>query len=131
MSTAENKALIRRVFDEALNAGELSLLDQLFADDFVDNATPEQRPGPRGVKDYFRAVRTGFPDMRVTIDDLLAEGDKVVVRTTWRGTHLGPYEGIAPTGKTVARTMIQIFRVADGKIQEEWSEGGSLSEQVV
>jgi steroid delta-isomerase-like uncharacterized protein len=131
MSTAENKALIRRVFDEALNAGNLSLLDRLFADDFVDNATSEQRPGPRGVKDYFRAVRTGFPDMHVTIDDLLAEDDKVVVRTTWRGTHQGMYEGITPTGKTVVRTMIQIFRVADGKIQEEWSEGGSLSELVV
>jgi|SRR5579884_420783 steroid delta-isomerase-like uncharacterized protein len=131
MSAAENKALIRRVFDEALNAGNLSLLDRLFADDFVDNATPEQRTGPQGVKDYFRAVRTGFPDMRVTIDDLLAEDDKVVVRTTWRGTHLGPYEGIAPTGKTVTRTMIQIFRVANGKIQEEWSEGGSLSELII
>ena len=130
MSTAENKALMRRVFDEALNAGHLSLLEQLFASDFVDNATPEQLPGPQGVRDYFQAVRVGFPDMRVTIDDLLAEGDKVIVRTTWRGTHLGTYEGIAPTGKTVVRTMIQIFRVANGKIQEEWSEGGSLSELV-
>lgn len=131
MSTAENKALIRRVFDEALNAGKLSLLDQLFASDFVDNATPEQRPGPQGVKDYFQSVRTGFPDMQVTIDDLIAEGDKVVVRTTWRGTHTGTYEGIAPTGKAITRTMIQIFCVADGKIQEEWSEGGSLSELII
>lgn len=130
MSTAENKALIRRVFDEALNAGNLPLLDQLFASDFVDNATPEQIPGPQGVKAYFQSVRTGFPDMRVTLDDLIAEGDKVVVRTTWRGTHTGTYEGIVPTGKTVTRKMIQIFRVADGKIQEEWSEGGSLSELI-
>lgn len=127
MTPGENKALMRRVFDEALNAGKLSLLDQLFADDFVDNATPEQIPGPQGVRDYFKAIRTGFPDMHVTIDDLLAEGDKVVVRTTWHGTHLGTYEGIAPTGKIVIRTMIQIFRVAHAKIQEEWSEGGSLS----
>ena len=128
MSTQEKKALIRRVFDDALNRGELSLLDQLFASNFVDNATPEQIPGPQGVRDYFQAVRTGFPDMHVTIDDLLAEGDKVVVRTTWSGTHQGIYEGIAPTGRAVSRTMIQIFRVADSKIQEEWSEGGSLSE---
>lgn len=131
MSTIENKALIRRVFDDALNAGNLSLLDLLFVSDFVDNATPAQLPGPQGVKDYFQSVRTGFPDMHVTIDDLIVEGDKVVVRTTWRGTHTGPYEGIASTGKAVTRTMIQIFRVADGKIQEEWSEGGSLSELIV
>ncbi len=128
MSVEENKALIRRVFDEALNAGKLSLLDQLFASDFVDNATPEQLPGPQGVRNYFQAVRTGFRDMHVTIDDLLAEGDKVVVRTTWRGTHLGTYEGIAPTGRAINRTMIQIFRVAEGRIQEEWSEGTGLSE---
>jgi steroid delta-isomerase-like uncharacterized protein len=128
MSLEENKTLLHRVFDEALNAGNFSLLDQLFAGDFVDNATPEQLPGPRGVRDYFQAVRTGFPDMHVTIDDLLAEDDKVVIRTTWRGTHLGSYEGIAPTGKPVTRTMIQIFRVADNKIQEEWSEGASLSD---
>lgn len=131
MSTAENKALIRRVFDEALNAGNLSLLDQLFASDFVDNATPEQLPGPQGVRDYFQSVRTGFPNMHVTIDDLLADDDKVMVRTTWGGTHQGTYEDIAATGKAITRTMIQIFRVANGKIQEEWSEGGSLSELVV
>ncbi|HLI08464.1 MAG TPA: ester cyclase [Ktedonobacteraceae bacterium] len=128
MTLEENKALLRRVFDEALNGGNFSLLDRLFAEDFVDNATPDQLPGPRGVRDYFQAVRAGFPDMRVIIDDLLAEGDKVVVRTTWRGTHLGSYEGIAPTGKTVSRSMIQIFRVSANKIQEEWSEGGSLSD---
>ena len=128
MSPAENKALIRRVFDEAMNAGNLSLIDELFAPDFVDNATPEQVAGPMGVKDYFQAVRAGFPDMRVSIDDLLAEGDKVVIRTTWRGTHSGPYESTTPTGKSVTRTMMQIFRIAGSKIQEEWNEGKGLLE---
>jgi predicted ester cyclase len=126
MSPEENKALIRRVFNEALNTGNLSVIDELFAPTFVDNATPEQVAGPIGVKDYFQAVRSGFPDMHVSIEDLIAEGDKVVVRTIWRGTHSGAYEGIAPTGKPVARTMIQIFRIANGKICEEWNEGMGL-----
>ena len=128
MTSEENKTLIRRVFDEALNGGNLSVVDELFAPDFVDNSTPEQVSGPVGVKDYFHAVRAVFPDMHLSIDDLIAEGDKVVVRTTWRGTHTGPYEGIIPTGKPVIRTMIQIFRIANGRIQEEWNEGEGLIE---
>ena len=126
MTAEENKALIRRVFDEALNGGNLSVIDELFASNFVDNATPEQVAGPIGVKAYFQAVRAGFPDMHVSIDDLIAEADKVVIRTTWRGTHTGWYEGIAPTNKPVTRTMIQIFRIASGKIREEWNEGMEL-----
>lgn len=126
MSAEENKAIVRLVFEEALNRGNLDIIDALFAADFVDRSTPDQTPGPGGVKDYFTAVRSGFPDMHVTIDDLIAEGARVVVRTTWRGTHTGIYEGVSPTGQQVARTMIQIFTVANGKIVEEWNEGGSL-----
>ncbi|HET9922436.1 MAG TPA: ester cyclase [Ktedonobacteraceae bacterium] len=126
MPAEENKALIRRIFDEALNEGNLSLVDELFSPDFVDNATPEQPAGPTGVKAYFQAVRTGFPDIQVTIDDLIAEGDKVVVRTTWHGTHQGHYEGVAPTHRTANRTMIQIFRIASNRVQEEWNEGQGL-----
>jgi steroid delta-isomerase-like uncharacterized protein len=126
MSTQENKALIRQVFEEAVNQGNLAVVDALFSPDFVDHSTPDQVPGPEGVKSYFASIRASFPDMYVTIDDMIAEGDKVVVRTTWRGTHQGEYEGIAPTGKQVARTLIQIFRIEGGQILEEWNEGESL-----
>ncbi len=131
MSAEENKALIQRIFDEALNEHNLSVVDELFAADFVDNATPEQAAGPGGVKAYFQAVRTGFPDMHVTIEDLIAEGDKVVVRTTWHGTHQGHYEGVAPTNKPGSRTLIQIFRIASNRVQEEWNEGQGLLEGIV
>jgi predicted ester cyclase len=126
MSTEENKTLIHRVYDEGFNQGNLTVVDEVFHPHFVDRSTPDQPPGIDGVKEYISMVRTGFPDIAITIEDLIATEDKVVVRTTWRGTHLGVYEGIAPTSRQVTRTMIQIFRVVDGKLYEEWSEGESL-----
>lgn len=125
-----NKALIRLLFEEAIHRGNLAIVDQVFSADFVDHSTPEQPAGPQGVKDYFTLIRTGFPDMRVALDDVIAEGDRVAVRTTWRGTHLGTYEGVAPTGRQAARTLIQVFRMIDGRIVEEWNEGGGLLDSV-
>jgi steroid delta-isomerase-like uncharacterized protein len=121
-----NKALLRLLFEEALHQGNLAIIDQIFAPAFVDHSTPDQPTGPAGVKDYFNQIRSGFPDMRVVLEDLIAEKDRVVVRTSWRGTNLGTYEGVPPTGRRVTRTLIQIFRVVDGQIVEEWNEGGSL-----
>jgi len=129
--TEANKALIRRLFEEGFHSGKLVVVDEIFHPNFVDRSTPEQPPGTEGVKDYISMVRTGFPDISITIEDLVAEEEKVVVRTTWRGTHLGEYEGIAPTGKQVTRSMIQIFHVKDGKLLEEWSEGESLRQQIL
>ena len=122
-----NKALIRRLFEEGFHSGKLAVVDGIFHPNFVDRSTPEQPPGTEGVKDYISMVRTGFPDISITIEDLVAEEERVVVRTTLRGTHLGEYEGIAPTSKQVTRSMIQIFHVKDGKLLEEWSEGKGLS----
>lgn len=126
MPSEANKVLMRRLFEEGFNSGKLAVVDEIFHPDFVDRSTPEQPPGKEGVKDYISMVRTGFPDISITIEDLVAEEDKVVVRTTWRGSHLGEYEGIAPTGKQVTRSMIQIFHVREGRLLEEWSEGESL-----
>jgi predicted ester cyclase len=122
---------MRRLFEEGFHSGKLVVVDEIFHPNFVDRSTPEQPPGTEGVKDYISMVRTGFPDISITIEDLVAEEERVVVRTTWRGTHLGEYEGIAPTGKQVTRSMIQIFHVKDGKLLEEWSEGESLSQQIL
>ena len=118
MSLEENKELIHQVIEVIINQGNLNAIDDVFAPDFVDRSTQEQVPGPEGVKQFFLAVRADFPDLRVSIDDLIAEGDKVVIRTTWRGTR--------PSGQQAARTMIQIFRLADSKITEEWNEGEGL-----
>ena len=131
MSAEANRTLIKHVYTEGFNQGILSVVDELFASHFLDRSTPNQEPGTEGVKAYIRAVRAGFPDIAVTIEDLIATEERVVVRTTWRGTHLGAYENLTPTGKQVTRTMIQIFRVEDGKLCEEWSEGESLGQQII
>ena len=123
MSVDDNKAIIRRVFDEALNQGKLELVDELFNSDFVDHSTPEQATGPTGVKDFFSSVRSSFPDIHVTIDDMIAEGSKVVVRTTWYGSQQRRETDNDPTGKQGRGTLIQIFRLENGQIVEEWNEG--------
>ncbi len=121
MPAEANKALMRRLFEEGFHSGKLAVVDEIFHPNFVDRSTPEQPPGTEGVKDYISMVRTGFPDISITIEDLVAEEESVVVRTTWRGTYLGE----------VTRSMIQIFHVKDGKLLEEWSEGESLSQQIL
>ncbi|MBE3558406.1 MAG: ester cyclase [Ktedonobacteraceae bacterium] len=124
----ENKTVVRLLFEDAINSGQLELLDTLFSPDFVDHSTPDQPPGPAGVKTYLQDVRAGFPDLCVAIEDLFAEGERVAVRTSWRGTHRGLYAGKAPTGRQAIRTLIQIFRVSGGKIVEEWNAGHGLLE---
>ncbi len=131
MSAEKNQELIRSLFAEGFNLGNLAVVDNVFDPHFVDRSTPDQFPGIQGVKDYIAVLRVGFPDLNVTIEDLIATEDKVAVRTTWRGTHQGIYEGIPPTGKRATRTMIQIFRVSAGKLIEEWSEGEGLRHQLL
>src|SRR5579863_780857 len=103
MSILALKALMQRLYEEVFNRGDISVVDELFSPTFRDNSTPAQSPGLEGVKGYVAAVREGFPDIHVTIEDMIAEADTIAVRTVWRGRHLGIYEGIAPTGKHVAR----------------------------
>ena len=130
MATLEEqyKHLVYRVYDEAFNRGKLETIDDVFSPVFIDQSTPEQEAGRAGVREYVQLVRTGFPDLHVKIEDILAEGKKVAVRTVWQGTHTGSYEGIAPTGKKVARSLLQIFRVQDGLLTEEWNEGVGLAD---
>ena len=118
--------LIIQLYDEVFGRGRLELIEQLFAPTFIDHSTPEQPAGTAGVAAYALAVRTGFPDLEISIDDLVVEGNTIAVRTTWRGTHLGMYEGVAPSGKKAQRTLMQFFRIADGLLAEEWNEGQSL-----
>ena len=126
MSIEANKAVIRTLYEKIFNEGQVAIVDELFSPQFVDHSTPEQETGSAGVKAYIEQVRRGFPDMHVTIEDIFAEDERVAVRTTWHGTHLGMYEGVAATGKHIERTMMQIFFIRDGKIVEEWNEGAGL-----
>ena len=122
MSTEQNKALVRRLMEEVFDRGNISLIDELFAPDFVEHEElPPGIPTDReGVKQLSLMLRSAFPDLKATIDDLLAEGDKVAARMTWRGTHKGEFMGIPPTGKSVSVGVIDVVRFAGDKFVEHW-----------
>jgi len=124
MSTEANKALIRRFYDEVTNGRNLAALDELLAPNFAGFtvAGAEYGQNREEFKQMLSTMLNAFPDHHQTIHDWIAENDKVVTRWTVQGTHQGEYAGIAPTGKTVKITGIDIFRVVDGKIVEVWAE---------
>ena len=128
MSTEENKAIVLRHYEE-LNKGNVDIVDELYAPDFVGYITglPEPVRGRQAQKSLVAAFFTAFPNLHETAEELIAEGDKVVIRESYRGTHKGDFLGIPPTGKQVAFTSIDIYRIADGKIVEVWSQIDLLS----
>ena len=120
MSAEENKALVRRLV-EAWNTRSWGVLDELMAPDCVDHyALPGQKPGREGYREAQISVTNAFPDIKFTIEDMIAEGDKVVVRLTCSGTNRGEILGIAPTNKRVTVPEISIWRIVGGKFVEEW-----------
>ena len=118
--TTDSKSLVRRMYEEAWNQGRLEVIDEICAADYVGIGPYGNEIGPEAVKRGVASRRKGFPDIRVTIDDLIAEGDKVVAHLTFRGTHEGEFQGIQATGKKVTWSGIWIYRVADGKFVERW-----------
>ncbi len=121
MSTEDNKALIRRFYEEVFNKRNLAALDEFYALDHVDHTLPPGLPtSPGGTKQAIAVMLEGFPDLHVTIEDMIAEGDKVVTRFTTHGTQQGTLGSIPPTGKQVAVTTIEITRIANGRIVEDW-----------
>jgi steroid delta-isomerase-like uncharacterized protein len=123
----ENKALMRRELEEVWNKHNPDAVDEIYAPDFVNHSAPPGMPNDReGFKAFVGANLGAFPDVKVTIDTLVAEGDKVVSRWTGTGTHTGELMGIPATGKQVNMTGITIVRVADGKIAEFWMESDQM-----
>lgn len=128
MTTEENKAVVRQFIEEVVNGGNLALIDELVGGEFV---THNQFPGVTSrsrdsIKEFVALSRRGLPDGHWTIDDLIAEGDKVVWRWTAHATHRGEFLGMTPTGKHVMWSGITIFRVVGGKIVERWAESDAL-----
>ncbi len=122
MSDEQIRDLVTRFTDEAWNGGDLDLIDELFAGEYVGHDAPRPEPvrGPEGMKDFLRMYHHAFSDAHITLDDVIIRDDKVVTRWTGRGTHDGDLMGIPATGKSVEFTGIRIFRVADGRIVEGW-----------
>ena len=126
-----NRALVRRQMEEGFNAGNLAIFDETYAPDFLDHhGFADQQPGLAEVKRVYERFRAAFPDLSTTIEDLVAEGDKVVVRSRLRATHLGTFQGIPPTGKPIEIEAINIYRIANGKIVERWGLNTDLMGQL-
>jgi len=118
----DNKALVRRLFEEVFPSGDLAVVHDLVAPDIIDHdPMPGQPPGAEGIEYVISVMRTAQPDLRFTVDDLLAEADRVAVRWTMRGTNTGPMLSQPPSGEPVEMTAVVIFRIADGKIAERWA----------
>jgi steroid delta-isomerase-like uncharacterized protein len=124
-ATEANKALVRRMIEEGWNKHNLALLDELYADCVYYNpATGEIKGEP--LKQFLASMLAAFPDIRFTIEDLVAEGDKVVTRWSCTGTHRGEFMGLAPTGKQLTPSALDIFRIVEGKVVEERVEFDTL-----
>ena len=128
MSTEENKAIVRRMTEEVYNQGTIERIDHFFAASYVhhDPASPHVRDRD-GLKEVLRAFHTGCPDLHITIDELLAEGDTVTKRWTYHATHTGDLSGMLPTGKRIMMSGLELFRLANGKIAECWLGYDNLS----
>jgi steroid delta-isomerase-like uncharacterized protein len=124
-----NKNIIRRLFEEVWNKGNLQVTDDLFTLNYShhDSSTPDVGRGPESEKKRATLYRTAFPDLRLTVEDIIAEGETVVARWSCRGTHKGDLNGIAPTGKHVNITGISIARFTNGKMSEGFVNWDALS----
>jgi steroid delta-isomerase-like uncharacterized protein len=123
-----NKFVIRRSFEELWNKGNLSVADELFTPNYAhhDPSTPDVGRGPESEKKRATLYRTAFPDLRLTIEDIIAEGETVMARWSCRGTHKGDLSGIAPTGKQVTISGVSIARFTGGKMAEGWVNWDAL-----
>jgi predicted ester cyclase len=120
MSTEHNKALVRRVFEEAMNHNKPDVYNEVIAADYVNYDFPTPTPGLEGFKSVDAMFKAAFPDFHVTIEDELAEGDRVASRGYFTGTHTGEFMGIPPTGKSIKVSYIDIWTVEGGKLKENW-----------
>jgi steroid delta-isomerase-like uncharacterized protein len=127
MSAEENKAIVRRFVDEVQSKGNIDVIDELCSPEFVNHSAPPGVPSNcEGVKQVTAMFRQAFPDSYFIVEDMVAEGDKVATRKTFHGTHQGEFLGIPPTGQQVSIGLIDIVRIADGKVVEHWSMGDNL-----
>lgn len=122
----DNKALVRRSIEEIYNQGNLAAVDQYAASDFVIHAPSGDIHGTAGARQYVAMLRGAFPDFHITIEDQVADGDRVVTRWTAEGTHLGEFQSILPTGRHWEMTGIDIDRVVNGKVVECWTNTDDL-----
>ena len=117
MAAEDNKVIVRRFYEEVINQKHLAVLEELYGDSYVSHDLPSD---PTALKGFISGFHAAFPDGQVTIDHLIAEGDTVALRGTFRGTQTGQFQDITPTGKTVTVPAQDMYRLSEGKIVEHW-----------
>ena len=127
MSAQENKATVRRVIEELVNKGNLEVADEVFASNYVYHSLMDDIKGPEGFREFVRMMRTAFPDLHVTIEDLIAEGDTAACRVIMQGTFKGEMMGISPTGRQLSLPEAVFIRFENGKEVEATAYGNMLS----
>ena len=127
MSEHDYDGLVRRLFNEVVTHGRVNLINELYGADFVDHAPgPGQPPGRNGIIEVVKRYRAAVPDLKVTVEDVIVSGNRVVTRETWRGTHRRDIASVRATNKPFSMTRMHIFRFHRGRIVEEWTAGSVL-----
>jgi len=128
-ATERNVAVVSRIWDEVWNAGALEACESIFSADYVGHlpGLPAPVHGPGEFRQLVEVYRTGFPDVHLTVHDMIASGDRVVVRWLSQGTHLGPMMGMPPSGRRMEMMGISIFRMEGGRVAEEWEGFDTMS----
>jgi steroid delta-isomerase-like uncharacterized protein len=126
MSTEENKAIVRHFFEAGPSSGNLEAANALLSPNFALHTPLPSAPGIKGINDVVTTCRAAFEHLNVTVEDMVAEGNKVTARFTARGVHKGSFMNLPPTGRSITMTGIEIFRIEDGKIAELWGEANLL-----
>ncbi len=122
MTTEQNKAIVRRVNKEFIEGGNVNTVYEIFSADFINHSAPPGSPqGPEAIIYFFnQLLKPAFPDLKVEIQDMVAEGDKVTTRKSFHATHKGEFFGVQPTGKKVVMDVIDIIQLKDGKFIAHW-----------
>ncbi|HEX6737754.1 MAG TPA: ester cyclase [Vicinamibacteria bacterium] len=120
MTLDENIAIVRRYYESVASGRDLAVADEILATDCLIHEPQQQLRGTTDLKRRLEAFLVAFPDLECSMDDAIAQGEKVATRYTVRGTHRGPFAGAAPTGNQITMGGMMIFRLADGRIQEAW-----------
>lgn len=126
MSLEENKAVVRRFIDEVFVSGNADAVDELAHPGFTPHSWQGMKPGTGQLRQAVKRVSAGLADVSMTIEDMIAEGDKVAVRLTAHATHRGEFMGMPPSGKSYTISETHIFRLKDGKVIEHWRDADML-----
>jgi steroid delta-isomerase-like uncharacterized protein len=127
VSAEDNKALVRRFVDEVQSKGNTDLIYEICSPEFVNHSAPPGLPADReGIKILMTMFKGAFPDSYFSVEDMIAEGDKVVTRKTFHGTHEGEFMGIPPSGRHVNVSLIDVVRISEERVVEHWSVGDNL-----